>query len=239
MLLLWRVHCNTWPFGCSTIKIEKRGMSMKKIVFALASLVVVSLLSACSSSAGPDPRASTGRTVTRIDSRTQTDLSGYWNDTDVRLIAETLVTECVNAPSIINFIKENRRVPVVIIGTFKNQSDEHIDTSILAKKFEVALVNSGKVDFVASKTEREEIRSEREAMQEWSSEETVKALANESAADFMLIGYVKTIVDAGGGDLVRTYIVNAELVDIEKNRKVWVGENSEIKKYITRASSRW
>jgi len=76
-------------------------------------------------------------------------------------------------------------------------------------------------------------------MQEWSSEDTAKALANESAADFMLIGYVKTIVDSGGGDSVRTYIVNAELVDVERNRKVWVGENSEIKKYITRASSRW
>lgn len=221
------------------LKIEKRGMYMKKLILALAALAAVLAFSACSSSAGPDPRASTGRSVTRIDSGTQTDLSGYWNDTDVRIIADTLVAECVNAPSIVNFIRDTKRVPVVILGTFKNQSDEHIDTSILAKKFEIALVNSGKVDFVASKTERAEIRSEREDMQEWSSEDSAKALANESAADFMLIGYVKTIVDSGGGDSVRTYFVNAELVDVERNRKVWVGENSEIKKYITRASSRW
>jgi hypothetical protein len=128
---------------------------------------------------------------------------------------------------------------VVILGSFRNQSDEHLDTSILAKKFEIALVNSGKVDFVASSMEREELRDERENQQEWSNEFSAKALANEVAADFMLIGSVKTIVDSSGADFTRTYFVTAELVNIEKNTKVWLGENSSIKKYIRRDTVRW
>jgi hypothetical protein len=37
---------------------------------------------------------------------------------------------------------------------------------------------------------------------------------------------------------VRTYFVYAELIDIETNRKLWIGENSEIKKLITKSNYR-
>jgi uncharacterized protein (TIGR02722 family) len=204
---------------------------MKKTSIIAIAMMLIVVLSSCVST--------TGTQVNRIDARTQTDLSGYWNDTDVRIIADTLVQECVNAPSIVNFIRQYQRPPVVILGSFRNQSDEHLDTSILAKKFEIALVNSGKVDFVASSMEREELRDERENQQEWSNEFSAKALANEVAADFMLIGSVKTIVDSSGADFTRTYFVTAELVNIEKNTKVWLGENSSIKKYSRRDTVRW
>ncbi len=210
---------------------KKRGLDMKKTSIIAIAMMLIVVLSSCVST--------TGTQVNRIDARTQTDLSGYWNDTDVRIIADTLVQECVSAPSIVNFIRQYQRPPVVILGSFRNQSDEHLDTSILAKKFEIALVNSGKVDFVASSMEREELRDERENQQEWSNEFSAKALANEVAADFMLIGSVKTIVDSSGADFTRTYFVTAELVNIEKNTKVWLGENSSIKKYIRRDTVRW
>ena len=98
--------------------------------------------------------------------------------------------------------------------------------------------NLGKVDFVASSSERGEIRQEREEQQEWASEDTAKRLANETGADFMLIGSVKTMVDRNAKQSTRTYWVYAELIDIESNRKLWMGDNSEIKKIITRSSVR-
>ena len=176
--------------------------------------------------------------VERVSPDTVTDLSGYWNDTDVRIVAESLIADCVNAPAITNYIRNNNALPVVIVGNFRNDSDEHIDTSILSKKFEVALINSGKVDFVASSSERGEIRQEREEQQAWASEETAKRLANETGADFMLIGSVKTMVEHVNNVSTRTYWVYAELVDIESNRKLWLGENSEIKKVITKSKTR-
>ncbi len=176
--------------------------------------------------------------VERIDAETQTDLSGYWNDTDVRLVASSLVEECVAAPAITNYIQNNGELPVVIVGTFSNQSDEHLDTSILAQKFEAALINSGRVEFVASADQRDELRQERLEQQEWASEETASRLANETGADFMLVGSVKTIVDSIDNQSTRTYYVTAELIAIESNRKLWVGENSEIKKFITNPKTR-
>ena len=162
---------------------------------------------------------SSGQSVERINPNKQTDLSGYWNDTDVRIIAETLVEECVNAPAIIRYIKENQKEPVVQLGSFKNRSDEHLDTEILATK--------------------EELREEILAQQDWASEETAKILANETGADFLLIGSVRTIIDSIPGETVRTYQVVAELYDIETSEIVWSGENMDIKKHLKQSSIRW
>ena len=204
---------------------------MKKIKitsFILSLCFGIILINACSST----------NKIERVASDTVVDLSGYWNDTDVRIVAESLITDCVNAAAITNYIRNNNKLPVVIVGNFRNDSDEHIDTSILTKKFEAALINSGKVDFVASSSERGELRQEREEQQDWASEESAKRLANETGADFMLIGSVKTMVDQNQKQATRTYWVYGELIDIETNRKLWVGENSEIKKIITRSSLR-
>jgi uncharacterized protein (TIGR02722 family) len=200
-------------------------MKSKLIVVALA--VAVTAVS-CSST--PE--------VTRVDSSTQTDLSGYWNDTDVRIVCETLINDCLSSPRVAQFEKKTGNLPVVIVGSFRNQSDEHIDTSIITKRMETAILNSGKAEFVASSSERGELRDERQEQQSWASEESAKALANETGADFMMIGSVKTIVDRAGKTATRTYFVYAELIDVESNRKIWIGENSSIKKVIKTPSAK-
>lgn len=201
---------------------------MKNRILAFAAIAALLLAASCAST--PE--------VTRVSADTQTDLSGYWNDTDLRIVSESIIRECMGSPRVSQFQKTKGRLPVVIVGTFRNDSDEHIDTTIITKKMETALINSGKADFVASKGERAEIREERQEQQSWASEETAKALAKETGADYMLIGSVKTIVDRAGKMSTRTYFVYAELIELESNRKVWIGENSEIKKVIKASSYR-
>jgi uncharacterized protein (TIGR02722 family) len=176
--------------------------------------------------------------VERVDAETQIDLSGYWNDTDVRIVCETFINDCLSSPRVSQAAASKGSLPVIIVGTFRNDSDEHIDTSIISKRMETAILNSGRADFVASSSERGELRTEREEQQSWASEDTAKALANETGADFMMTGSVKTIVDRAGNEAVRTYFVYAELTDIESNRRIWMGENDDIKKVITNPSSK-
>lgn len=188
--------------------------------------VLVLILAGCSSSPS----------VKRVAEEEQIDLSGYWNDTDVRIVCDNLVSDCLNSPVVSKRLTEyevkNGSLPVVIVGQFRNTSDEHIDVSVISKRMEAALLNSGKVDFVASSSERDDLRQERIEQQSWASEETAKALANEIGADFMLIGSVKTVVDQIDRKAVRNYFVYAEMIEIETGKKIWIGENSEIKKYI-------
>jgi penicillin-binding protein activator len=176
--------------------------------------------------------------VNRVKDTKDIDLSGSWNDTDIRLVSEDLIKSCLRSDWLVVFNRMNKRVPVVIVGNFHNLSAERIDTSIITKKIEAALVNSGKIILVASNDERSGIRDERIDQQLYSNPQTTKAIAMETGADFMLIGSVKTVTDRLGNKTVQTYYVSAELVELETTRKVWLDEEA-IKKVITRPAYSW
>jgi uncharacterized protein (TIGR02722 family) len=180
---------------------------------------------------------SCGHSVARVDADTQIDLSGYWNDTDLRQAADALIRECVATPRISQFDRTRGKLPVIIVGTFRNASDEHIDTSILAQRLEASILNSGKAEFVASGDLRREIRAERDEQQQgYTSDDSMAALGRETGADFIMTGSVKTMVDRYDRTATRSYFITAELTDITTNRRVWIGEYNEIKKVIKSAS---
>ena len=103
---------------------------------------------------------------------------------------------------------------------------------------ERALINSGKVDFVATRSEREEIREERKDQDINAREDTRKAMGRELGADFILTGTINTIVDPSGDTQVRFYQVNMTLTSLADNRKVWVGQK-DIRKLVTRSKLRF
>lgn len=163
------------------------------------------------------------------------DLSGYWNDNDVNQVCTTLIDSCIKSKRVAEFEKKNGRAPVVIIGTIKNKSVERIDTSILSKRFQNAIINDGTLEFVADANQREELRAEKYDQAE-NAYETAKSIGNELAADFMLQGSVTTIVDTVDREQVRTYQVDMQLIDLETNKIIWSDQNNDIKKYIKRAA---
>ena len=199
---------------------------MKKLLIALTITVV--LLSACAS----------GAQVQRLDAGTQTDLSGYWNDSDVKIVCDTLINSCLSSPRVDQEIKAKRGTPTVIIGKFRNDSSEHIDTEIISTVMRTTIVNSGKLDFVAGGKERDALRDEKQDQQGNASESSAASLGNETGADFMLTGSVKTIIDRSGNRTIRTYFVTAELTSIETNRIIWTDQNNEIKKEVVRPKTK-
>ncbi|MDC7235491.1 MAG: penicillin-binding protein activator LpoB [Spirochaetales bacterium] len=176
--------------------------------------------------------------VTRTSSDEVIDLSGRWNDTDSRLTAEEIVSDCLSRPWIDDFLAANGEKPVVIVGTIRNKSSEHIEVLTFVKDIERELINSGRVRFVASKVEREEVREEREDQQSNATEETAKALAAETGADYMMQGVITSITDAVDGKRVIRYQVSMELVHLQTNEKAWIGSN-EVRKFIKQSKSKW
>ncbi len=175
--------------------------------------------------------------VTRVQSDSTIDITGKWNDTDSRLVAEEMIRDCLSQRWLYKWESENRR-PTVIVGKIVNKSHEHISVETFVKDVERALLNSGKVDFVATKTEREQLRDEKADMAENASVQTRKDMGEETGADLMMIGTINSIPDQDGGKAVVFYQTNMELVEIESNRKVWIGEK-KIKKYVERAKVRF
>ena len=169
--------------------------------------------------------------VTRVDTGVVTDLSGRWNDTDSRMVAETMVKESLDYPWLGNFTQSKRRQPVVVVGTILNSSHEHISVQTFVTDLERELTNSQKVTFVAGKGERDELRTERKEQAMYSREDTQKAPGKEIGADYMMKGTISTILDELDGTKAVFYQVDLQMVDLESNAKVWYGQK-KIKKVI-------
>lgn len=168
----------------------------------------------------------------RVETDTVTDVGDKWNDTDSRLVAEEMVQDALERPWLKQFKQSNKQKnPTVIIGSVKNRSHEHINVKTFVRDLERSLLNSGEVEFVASKSERDEIRDERFDQASNASEDTAKFDGDEVGADFMLKGELNSIVNKDGGKSVKFYQVNLTLIEISKNKKVWIGEK-KIKKLI-------
>jgi tetratricopeptide (TPR) repeat protein len=158
--------------------------------------------------------------VTRIDPGYNINLSGYWNFSDVKFVCESLINECLNSPGVVQAIAARRgRKPIVIVGMIRNESNMHIDTSIISSFMEKAIIDSDKLDSV-ERQETIDIRG------------TAAALSDEIGADFMLSGSVNFTIERVGNTSVRLYSVRAELINIETNARLWVGVNNKIKKVI-------
>lgn len=173
------------------------------------------------------------KNVTRVDPNTQIDLSGRWNDTDSRLVAEEMSKDALGQA----WLREqelsdiNAKKPVIIVGTIVNKSHEHIDSETFIKDIEREFIKSRRIRVVENKTFREKLREERADQQEFASPETQKRWGKELGADFMMFGNINSIVDQEGKRKVMFYQVNLELIDIETSEKVWIGDK-KIKKYI-------
>lgn len=166
------------------------------------------------------------------------DLSGRWNDTDSQLVSAEMVADIATRPWIEEYTAKNGKKPVVIVGTIRNKSSEHIETETFTKDLERELINNGRVKFVANPIERGELRQERREQQTWSREETQKRLAAETGADYMLQGGIKTIIDQEGKESVKFYQVDLEMIHLETNEKVWIG-SKKIKKFVKKRSLKW
>lgn len=169
--------------------------------------------------------------VDRVAVEETIDLSGRWNDSDSRLVSEQMIRDVFAHPWAENYATRHGKKPVVIVGSIRNLSSEHLETGLFAKDLERELVNSGKVIFVANAMERGELRQERLEQQQFSTEQTAKRLAAETGADYMLKGSLKTQLDSEGRQQVKFYQTDLELIHIESNEKVWIG-TKKIKKRI-------
>ena len=196
---------------------------MKK---ALAGLLVLPFLFACSPS------------VKRVETNLVKDVGGGWNDTDAQMVAQEMITDCLQSGWYSKFNSRYGKEPTVIVGTVTNNTMEHINTAVFIEEMQRALINSSKVDFVASSSERGEIRTERLEQDEFASEATRKAFGKEVGADYMLSGVLNSVVDKAGSKALVFYQVNLKLINIETNQIVWNGQK-QIKKYVKRSKVTW
>lgn len=173
--------------------------------------------------------------VTRVTHDSAIDLSGKWNDTDSRLVAEEMVRDALKGGWYDRY-KAAGALPTVVVGEVRNKSHEHISTETFIKDIQRALLNSGKVEFVANKAERDQLREEKADQAGHAAIESRQVAGEESGAQLMMIGTLNSIVDKEGGKSVVFYQVDLELVELGTHKKLWIGDK-KIKKFVERGST--
>jgi len=174
---------------------------------------------------------SCARTVSRIDPNQQIDLSGRWNDSDSRQIADKMTAELLNSPRFQEYAKEIGKKPTIIVGQIRNRTSQHIDANNFIKKFELAIFKSGLADLVESDAFRDKLREERAQQQDFSDPATMAQWGKEVGADLMLFGEMTSETDTYNKNRVVNYVTTLFLTDMESNKRIWYGQQ-EIKKYI-------
>ena len=186
------------------------------------------LLFAC----GPPPMTKCGGRVSRTacsESAADPDLSGRWNETDARMVADEMIGEMLSAQWLEKWADEHEERPTVVVGPIRNQTMQHIDEEIFIKDIERYVVNSDSAQFV-ERADRRNVYSTRcgdpSIPERLDLEE-----ARELGADFLVRGTIDSAVrdTLDGGKVSVFYTVNLELVSVEEGRKAWLGEK-EIKK---------
>ena len=186
---------------------------MKRGLLFLLPLAGMLIISSCS------------HKVTRVDPEEQIDISGRWNNTDSRFVAEDMTKTILSANWLTDHMaaKSGQR-PVVVVGFVTNKSHEHIEAETFVKDVEGSFISSQKVRLVQGGKKREELRAEKADQQTNSSVSSMKKFGLEQGADFILQGSINSIVDSHKRNKLLYYQVNLELTNIETNEVVWIGE---------------
>ena len=142
-----------------------------------------------------------------------------------------MIYELFDSERFKQYASDRNGKPVIVVGTIRNKTSEHIDADNFVKKFEVVIHNSGVADLVESSEFRDKLRVERIEQQEFADPATVKRMGMETGADLMLFGEITSETDVYNNRRVVNYITTLFLTDVETNKRVWYGQN-EIKKYV-------
>ncbi len=171
-----------------------------------------------------------GRRVEVVAPDTSINLSGRWNDSDSKSVSSEMIDQCLNAAWVSNFRDSNGRAPVVRVSLVENKSNEDVATQIFTNDLERALINSGRVRVVASRSEAAGQREERADVQGNAS--VAPLSGQEQAPDFALIGSIRIQHDSEGKQQVKFYQVDLKMTHLVTNETVWIG-STERKKVVT------
>lgn len=162
--------------------------------------------------------------VVRHDERSEAsrELSGKWNDTDSRLVAETMIPDITKHYWLNQFILEHNRKPVVQVGsTVTDTYGELIDTNIFELEVRNALVAHQNIRVRSSLGSSFHTRDTLRDQDLYANKESKKDMFNEIGSDFILTGSIHMHVDRHKRKQDKTYAIDMELRHSESQELVW------------------
>ncbi len=168
-----------------------------------------------------------GTKVENVDPTTEGYISGRWNDSDARAVADELIPQALSAPWMYSFRAKNEDTrPRLVVGDIENNTSEHINVDVFMNEMERVLINSGAIRFVADPDVRAALMEEVDWQSGMAKEGGVSGAVAEGVlgADLMLVGTISSIVDQADKKAIVFYQVDLTLYDLRNWEKVWIGQ---------------
>jgi uncharacterized protein (TIGR02722 family) len=166
--------------------------------------------------------------VERHDPNDSTDVDYHFNDADGRIAAQTITQEALSRPWLDNWMREHPgKQPIVVLGNVRNDTqDYNVNPKLFTEAIEESMINSGRIRVKSEKNAREELRDER-LDTKFNDPTTLKAVAKELNADFMLTGNVQQSLQQNnsGNKVVNVYQITMNITNVETAEVVF--KNSE------------
>lgn len=172
--------------------------------------------------------------ISRRDPESVKDYDYRFDEDDAREVSRAMIEDCLKRPWIDAWeAGHDGKDPLIVLGNVRNKTEDYVNTDLFTSPMQRELLNSGRVRVKAEMDLREELRDER-LDTEFNDPETVKAVAKEVNADFMLLGSVHDNKErrADGRAVISYYKVVLELVNLETAEKTWIGEHDIEKRAV-------
>lgn len=159
-------------------------------------------------------------------------LDDKFNESDMRMIADTMIKSLTESP----VIRETKKAPVVLVTLVKNRTEEHIDMKSMTDKIRVSLIKSGKFKFT-EKENRSELAEELEYQNQsgYVDPAAARQKGKQIGANYFLTGEITDRVQQVGNKKYVYYKATFNLVNIQTGLLDWTDEK-EIRKYYTKKS---
>ena len=167
-----------------------------------------------------------GTKVENVDPRTEGYISGRWNDSDARAVADQLIPQCLEGAWLPEFRGQQGEMrPRILIADIENNTSEHINKDVFMNELQRVLINSAVVRFVADEAVRDDLMREVEWQREMAKDGGVSDDVDRgvSGADFVLLGTISSVVDQADKKAIVYYKVDLSLTDLRNWEKVWIG----------------
>jgi len=187
-----------------------------RVLFLLLTLVIATTFAGCSSA----PK------VMNVDPATEGYISGRWNDSDARAVADELIPQCLESPWLPEFRGQHgEQRPRIVIGDIENATSEHISIDVFMNELQRVLINSGTIRFVADPDVRTALMEEVQWQSGMAKDGGVApdVEGGVSGADFMMMGTLNSVVDQADKKAIVYYKVDLWLIDLRTWEKVWFG----------------
>lgn len=173
--------------------------------------------------------------VERQSSDTEVNLSGQWNDTDARIMANSISDQFLKS----DWVKQQfSGKPTIVFDRIENKTMEHVETGAILKLLEQKLLESNKFTILASGTSRQAARREKKDYEKNNEAPSGIKISKEKEAKYILQGVLHSILDQLQDDKTIYYQLTLNVVEIKQNKLVWSG-HKQVKKLILKPSMTW